>query len=123
MIRRPPRSTRTDTLLPYTTLFRSTGGWPFPKRFSLPRSSRVRGRRPRVSRDPGDRAAIVSRGLRAFFKHERRFPDRACLDTPPSAALGMNGVGGESGVCPLVPRYSALHAALAPRYKIGRAHV
>src|SRR3546814_7015306 len=24
MIRRPPRSTRTDTLLPYTTLFRST---------------------------------------------------------------------------------------------------
>src|SRR3546814_2554422 len=29
MIRRPPRSTRTDTLLPYTTLFRSTGPNPF----------------------------------------------------------------------------------------------
>src|SRR3546814_8498282 len=35
MIRRPPRSTRTDTLFPYTTLFRSAGapgrrecGWP-----------------------------------------------------------------------------------------------
>src|SRR3546814_15860048 len=31
MIRRPPRSTRTDTLFPYTTLFRSIGmlqlGW------------------------------------------------------------------------------------------------
>src|SRR3546814_5995249 len=26
MIRRPPRSTRTDTLFPYTTLFRSHGG-------------------------------------------------------------------------------------------------
>src|SRR3546814_5307511 len=26
MIRRPPRSTRTDTLLPYTTLFRAFGG-------------------------------------------------------------------------------------------------
>src|SRR3546814_12938133 len=26
MIRRPPRSTRTDTLFPYTTLFRSCGG-------------------------------------------------------------------------------------------------
>src|SRR3546814_983352 len=26
MIRRPPRSTRTDTLFPYTTLFRSTCG-------------------------------------------------------------------------------------------------
>src|SRR3546814_8647209 len=27
MIRRPPRSTRTDTLFPYTTLFRSSGIW------------------------------------------------------------------------------------------------
>src|SRR3546814_12098498 len=26
MLRRPPRSTRTDTLFPYTTLFRSLGG-------------------------------------------------------------------------------------------------
>src|SRR3546814_2134777 len=26
MVRRPPRSTRTDTLFPYTTLFRSAGG-------------------------------------------------------------------------------------------------
>src|SRR3546814_3301825 len=26
MIRQPPRSTRTDTLFPYTTLFRSPGG-------------------------------------------------------------------------------------------------
>src|SRR3546814_13765845 len=27
MIRRPPRSTRTDTLFPYTTLFRSVNRW------------------------------------------------------------------------------------------------
>src|SRR3546814_6882483 len=27
MIRRPPRSTRTDTLFPYTTLFRSVAGF------------------------------------------------------------------------------------------------
>src|SRR3546814_5515185 len=27
MMRRPPRSTRTDTLFPYTTLFRSNGEW------------------------------------------------------------------------------------------------
>src|SRR3546814_4957458 len=27
MIRRPPRSTRTDTLFPYTTLFRSMRAW------------------------------------------------------------------------------------------------
>src|SRR3546814_20243743 len=30
MIRRPPRSTRTDTLFPYTTLFRSQGRTPPP---------------------------------------------------------------------------------------------
>src|SRR3546814_14071043 len=45
MIRRPPRSTRTDTLFPYTTLFRSCrrpaphcprrGGEPFPCSLAL----------------------------------------------------------------------------------------
>src|SRR3546814_4416598 len=30
MIRRPPRSTRTDTLFPYTTLFRSANSSPYP---------------------------------------------------------------------------------------------
>src|SRR3546814_7786783 len=29
MIRRPPRSTRTDTLFPYTTLFRSAHQWDY----------------------------------------------------------------------------------------------
>src|SRR3546814_9533824 len=32
MIRRPPRSTRTDTLFPYTTLFRSKGSLVAPDR-------------------------------------------------------------------------------------------
>src|SRR3546814_19918748 len=38
MIRRPPRSTRTDTPFPYTTLFRSGGSGehaPFPERLEL----------------------------------------------------------------------------------------
>src|SRR3546814_9794597 len=42
MIRRPPRSTRTDTLFPYTTLFRSPGGRariPVILLFFLPRQS------------------------------------------------------------------------------------
>src|SRR3546814_7152451 len=34
MIRLPPRSTRTDTLFPYTTLFRSPPGMPVIFRFS-----------------------------------------------------------------------------------------
>src|SRR3546814_969418 len=42
MIRRPPRSTRTDTLLPYTTLFRSEGP---------PHGRRARGRLSRRGRD------------------------------------------------------------------------
>src|SRR3546814_3601157 len=37
MIRRPPRSTRTDTLFPYSTLFRSTGGLVAPLHGSEPR--------------------------------------------------------------------------------------
>src|SRR3546814_3716334 len=69
MIRRPPRSTRTDTLFPYTTLFRSTAGrgrcsppWRLPPRDACrattapgsrapprrpPRRARGRGRRRR----------------------------------------------------------------------------
>src|SRR3546814_5082578 len=39
MIRRPPRSTRTDTLFPYTTLFRSAGS-ASAKRSSMRRSRR-----------------------------------------------------------------------------------
>src|SRR3546814_11659161 len=35
MIRRPPRSTRTDTLFPYTTLFRSSDGDEWLNRFGL----------------------------------------------------------------------------------------
>src|SRR3546814_5003149 len=47
MIRRPPRSTRTDTLFPYTTLFRSPGsirrtaGW----RLSSANAARIARRR------------------------------------------------------------------------------
>src|SRR3546814_3129549 len=36
MIRRPPRSTRTDTLFPYTTLFRSGPPWPDRSKVKMP---------------------------------------------------------------------------------------
>src|SRR3546814_5815895 len=42
MIRRPPRSTRTDTLFPYTTLFRSLVPPSFPCRFDGHREQRLR---------------------------------------------------------------------------------
>src|SRR3546814_8897777 len=46
MIRRPPRSTRTDTLFPYTTLFRSPT--PISPRHLVPMSSPAPVRKPRV---------------------------------------------------------------------------
>src|SRR3546814_7998423 len=57
MILRPPRSTRTDTLFPYTTLFRSC---PFPRR---------RGPRHRQARRPSRRCA-------ARRQHQPRKPSR-----------------------------------------------
>src|SRR3546814_4680984 len=42
MIRRPPRSTRTDTLFPYTTLFRSAGRAWCSTRQTWPTSARCR---------------------------------------------------------------------------------
>src|SRR3546814_13701849 len=44
IIRRPPRSTRTDTLFPYTTLFRPTAlGWlPAQLGFALPSEAMIR---------------------------------------------------------------------------------
>src|SRR3546814_20422679 len=44
MVRRPPRSTRTDTLFPYTTLFRSLGGDALAARLAEPDAQPVAGR-------------------------------------------------------------------------------
>src|SRR3546814_15057904 len=66
MIRRPPRSTRTDTLFPYTTLFRSgrylrahSGGGRAPLRGRLPP------RPARLQHGLGHRAAAPAAGLAA----------------------------------------------------------
>src|SRR3546814_299909 len=45
MLRRPPRSTRTDTLFPYTTLFRSQISPRSQRRRPQPRDAARRGRR------------------------------------------------------------------------------
>src|SRR3546814_2484434 len=61
MIRRPPRSTRTDTLFPYTTLFRS---WPRP------------GARPTAAgAGRGRRARTPQRSCVAAFEHAPRQRD------------------------------------------------
>src|SRR3546814_5259770 len=70
MVRRPPRSTRTDTLFPYTTLFRSCGpgtsgssslqakhGAPRPILRPPPRVQTSAPRQRRRARDTSDRVA------------------------------------------------------------------
>src|SRR3546814_14750181 len=76
MIRRPPRSTRTDTLLPYTTLFRSRRDVRTDAaRASLPRlypppgfaaaAARTPPARQAPGKDPAQPAARLGVGLRA----------------------------------------------------------
>src|SRR3546814_4710332 len=64
MIRRPPRSTRTDTLFPYTTLFRSSNRRPVFRRHGVApagralcrhRSRSAPARRARLERTQADR--------------------------------------------------------------------
>src|SRR3546814_3179357 len=62
MIRRPPRSTRTDTLFPYTTLFRSAGPAVPGLREPPPRlSGRHAGPRPGDRRLCAETAAVIPR--------------------------------------------------------------
>src|SRR3546814_10082899 len=64
MIRRPPRSTRTDTLFPYTTLFRSAPGrgQPLCRGDRFARDGLVAAQsRPGVQFDGDDARAIVRR--------------------------------------------------------------
>src|SRR3546814_10857765 len=63
MIRRPPRSTRTDTLCPYSTLFRSVA-WSRPVQAELQPAHRLRN-------------LILCRHLRFVPKQRRRRPDRS----------------------------------------------
>src|SRR3546814_15132637 len=74
MIRRPPRSTRTDTLFPYTTLVRSPGGG----RAGLPEG--------RCGEPPG----VRSRGIAAL-----RLPQQAADDHEQLLVGARSGAGFE----------------------------
>src|SRR3546814_1957821 len=79
MIRRPPRSTRTDTLLPYTTLFRSL----FFRRIKLAANSQGLGTQICQSLGSGLRLALyaqVDMGM-AGFAHAGQ---AECLDARPT---------------------------------------
>src|SRR3546814_18265692 len=76
MIRRPPRSTRTDTLFPYATLFRSAvpePAWPAPlaRWIVVPVCGRRPGRHDAVVGAVGGRGRLAEAGLRGILGAER----------------------------------------------------
>src|SRR3546814_20676457 len=93
MIRRPPRSTRTDTLFPYTTLFRSVAG-----DAGNPRGARAAARH--AATDRGHRA-VSAPGHRAAAAAPAHPPcasgvvERAA--GPAGAATGVPGTGRRAG--------------------------
>src|SRR3546814_406137 len=76
MIRRPPRSTRTDTLFPYTTLFRSLPG--IGRKIHRPRSA-VASDRTSGTRRLARHGRPARRTARALAGHERHAPVFAML--------------------------------------------
>src|SRR3546814_18136458 len=76
MIRRPPRSTRTDTLFPYTTLFRSAAGHAVRPEFNRRRDQLYRGQ---AHQRPVGRWIAVLRPVR--YGCTGRFPERTAHTT------------------------------------------
>src|SRR3546814_18278974 len=107
MIRRPPRSTRTDTLFPYTTLFRSHGQLP-----GIPGALRGMGRLDRRRRRlhalslQGDHPHLRRHALRLRTLHD-------CLGAVARRAL----LPGRRAAVVLRPADPPLHLALS-----GPAH-
>src|SRR3546814_15771457 len=99
MTRRPPRSTRTDTLVPYTTLFRSAN--PHADKVKPERSEALMIRRERTPDDP-------EYGLQ--FRAPNKWPN----DLP----------GFREVLVAYMSRMEKLGQKLLPIYaEIGRAHV
>src|SRR3546814_8825885 len=103
MIRRPPRSTRTDTLFPYTTLFRSYRGQ-HQGYGPCPSCRRTRSPRPDPSRSDQDRREQLSRGVGSLLRVGPYSYRSASRDW--SARRGLRPPGRELGrahVCTPVP--------------------
>src|SRR3546814_3036740 len=97
MIRRPPRSTRTDTLFPYTTLFRSQLDRLFQQAFAAAKRARTD---TRIGANP---VSVASTAVRLALGTFAR---------PEDAAVLLVGAG---ETIELVARHLA--------QEIGRAHV
>src|SRR3546814_20875740 len=99
MMRRPPRSTRTDTLFPYTTLFRSPPGHAHPASSSRVVRGLARDRHvvdmalPQArTRDPHEPRALLEIGNRrgAGLAHRRLHAADQLVDDIPGRPLDRN---------------------------------
>src|SRR3546814_8644404 len=112
MIRRPPRSTRTDTLFPYTTLFRSdrpaSGGAPRYGARAFGLSERP------AAYDQDRRLSHQRRGARRSF--ERGSLRQAAKDDLPAAGRPLRRVGA------VFPDGRVLREATRPEAAIVRCH-
>src|SRR3546814_18705110 len=90
MIRRPPRSTRTDTLFPYTTLFRSAGLAAGRRPFRPGAALRLVGNAARPRRHGRGGATLPAGRLSG---HEDPLPSRRRARRPRGAAGGARWRG------------------------------
>src|SRR3546814_10045752 len=76
MIRRPPRSTRTDTLFPYTTLFRSSrfyaGAMPAPPPPSWDVFARAEYERAQIGRAPSELQSLMRISYAVFCLKKKK---------------------------------------------------
>src|SRR3546814_20178097 len=107
MIRRPPRSTRTDTLFPYTTLFRSRKDGSLYRSHLQARPSR---RRRPVAQEPD---ACV--GLQVQAGTETRPPRRDQPPSRPAVRLRPPAASEAPGPAPLRPARPPLPQLLQAR--------
>src|SRR3546814_16717191 len=118
MIRRPPRPTRTDTLFPYTTLFRSTRtAAPRPRARPCCGSWSSYGSSVHASLDRASSDRRLGLGGRAAHVGELEFDQAAPRrgDIQPGQDFGIRLVC----FLALVER----HVGVAANLEIGRAHV
>src|SRR3546814_20838452 len=104
MIRRPPRSTRTDTLFPYTTLFRSVTPAAYARKL---RSDRLE--------------AALTDGARvtdAIYNAGYNAPSRAYADA--AHRMGMTPSAWKNGGDGVAIHWTVVQSSLG---QIGRAHV
>src|SRR3546814_18571075 len=94
MIRRPPRSTRTDTLFPYTTLFRSREGALADGDPALPRRMALSGIARQVvtglvaGEAPGEGAGVLDAEVHAAPAHRRVHVRRVAAEERAAGLVG-----------------------------------